>query len=79
MAKRPKFNEYILNIKGPIKVGQVPKLGPGAHALDNPDLRKEELTIENNILLWGLRVVVPQTLRLTVSTFYMTRTSEWFE
>ena len=29
-------------------------------------LRKEELTIENNILLWGLRVVVPQTLRLTM-------------
>ena len=29
-------------------------------------LRKEELTIEDNILLWGLRVVVPQTLRLTM-------------
>ena len=29
-------------------------------------LRKEELTIEDNIVLWGLRVVVPQTLRLTM-------------
>ena len=29
-------------------------------------LRKEELTIEDNISLWGLRVVVPGTLRLTM-------------
>ena len=29
-------------------------------------LRKEELTIEDNILLWGLRLVVPGTLRLTM-------------
>ncbi len=29
-------------------------------------LRKEELTIEDSILLWGLRVVVPQTLRFTM-------------
>ena len=29
-------------------------------------LRKEELTIEDNILLWGLRVIVPGTLTLTM-------------
>ena len=29
-------------------------------------LSKEALTIEDNILLWGLRVVVPGTLRLTM-------------
>ena len=29
-------------------------------------LRKEELTIEDSILLWGLRVVLPQTLRFTM-------------
>ena len=29
-------------------------------------LRKEELTIEDNILLWGRRVVVPGTLNLTM-------------
>ena len=28
------------------------------------NLRKEELTIKDNILLWGLRVVVPHTLKL---------------
>ena len=50
-----------------------------SEGLRPPHLRKEELTIEDNILLWGLRVVVPQTLRLTMLTFSMTRTSEWFE
>ena len=34
-AQRPKFNAYILNLKGPKKVGQGPKFGPGAHGLDN--------------------------------------------
>ena len=29
-------------------------------------LRKEELTIEDNILLWGIRVVLPGILRLTM-------------
>ena len=36
MAQRPKFNEYVLNLKGPKKVGQGPKFGPGAHGMDNP-------------------------------------------
>ena len=33
-------------------------------------LHKKELTIEDNILLWGLRVVVPQTLRLTMLNLF---------
>ena len=35
-TQRPKFNAYILNLKGPKKVSQGPKFGPGAHGLDNP-------------------------------------------
>ena len=38
-AQRPKFNAYILNLKGPKKIGQGPKFGPGAHGLDSPAVR----------------------------------------
>ena len=38
-AQRPKFNAYFSNLKGPKKVGQGPKFGPGAHGMDNPGLQ----------------------------------------
>ena len=48
-ALRPKFNAYILNLKGPKKVGQGPKFGPGAHGLDSPAIghRKAEQRIKS--------------------------------
>ena len=34
------MNAYILNLKGPKKVGQGPKFGPGAHGLDSPGIQE---------------------------------------
>ena len=52
----------------------MPILGTGPY-----HLCKKKLTIEDNILLWGYRVVLPQTLTFTMLNLLTTLTSELFK
>ena len=50
-AQRPKFNADFSNLKGPKKVGQGPKFGPGAHGMDNPGVHYDfDYLIKNNCI-----------------------------
>ena len=64
-AQRPKFNANISNLRGPKKIGQGPKFGPGAHGMDNPVVLYTRRSGNHNLVASPLRSGFnPETLAI---------------